>query len=128
MDIVSGDFFDFKLWKRGAFYTLSAKNVSDNFKKSAEDSLSQISNTLETRLNIIANRARSMLINNSFVSVLEQFLMDPSARNTVAAQGMVSDYLKDFERGEPLISSAYLYTERGEFDSYIHFRNSNFPY
>ena len=38
-----------------AFYTLSAKNVSDNFKKSAEDSLSQISNTLETRLNIIAN-------------------------------------------------------------------------
>ncbi len=111
-----------------AFYTLSAKNVSDNFKKSAEDSLSQISNSLETRLNIIANRARSMLINNSFVSVLEQFLMDPSARNTVAAQGMVSDYLKDFERGEPLISSAYLYTERGEFDSYIHFRKKNFDF
>lgn len=80
-----------------AFYFLSAKNVSDNFKRSAEDSLSQISNTLETRLNIIANSARSMLITNSFVSVLEQFLRDPSAKNTVAAQGMVSDYLKDLD-------------------------------
>lgn len=111
-----------------AFYILSAKNVSDNFKRSAEDSLSQISDTLETRLNIIANSARSMLITNSFVSVLEQFLRDPSARNTIAAQGMVSDYLKDFERGEPLISSAYLYTGKGEFDSYIHFRRKDFDF
>lgn len=50
-------FLILSLGSGGAFYTLSAKNVSDNFKKSAEDSLSQISNTLETRLNIIANRA-----------------------------------------------------------------------
>lgn len=111
-----------------AFYILSAKNVSDNFERSAKDSLSQISDTLETRLNIIANSARSMLITNSFVNVLEQFLRDPSAKNTVAAQGMVSDYLKDFERGEALISSAYLYTEKGEFDAYIHFRRKDFDF
>lgn len=111
-----------------AFYTLSAKNVSDNFKRSAENSLSQISNTLETRLNIIAGSARSMLITNSFVTALEHFLLEPSAKNTVAAQGMVSDYLKDFERGESLIASAYLYTSGGEFDSYIHFKKKDFDF
>lgn len=111
-----------------AFYALSAQNVTENFKTGAENSLSQISNTLETRLNIISQRARSMLITNSFVGVLEQFMVDPSTKNTVESQGIISDYLKDFERGESLIASAYLYTEKGDFDSYIHFKRPDFNF
>ena len=91
-----------------AFYSLAAKNVTDNFKRSSENSLSQITNTMETRFNIISDNAHSMLINNSFSTALEKFIENPSTENSVNAQGIISDYLKNFERVEDLISSSYL--------------------
>lgn len=111
-----------------AFYSLSAKNVTDNFQESAEDAISQIENTLETRLSIIDERAESILINSTFTSTIEQFLLSPTTAHAVKAQTVVSDFLKDFERGESLISSSFLYTERGAFDNYIHYRNHEFSF
>jgi len=110
------------------FYTLSAKNVTENFKRSSEDSLNQITNTMETRFNIISDNAHSMLINNSFSTALEKFVEIPSAENVVKAQSIVSDYLKNFERVETLISSSYLYTEKGIFENYIHFKRKDFDF
>ena len=76
-----------------AFYSLSAKNVTDNFQESAEDAISQIENTLETRLSIIDERAESILINSTFTSTIEQFLLSPTTAHAVKAQTVVSDYL-----------------------------------
>ena len=111
-----------------AFYSLAAKNVTDNFKRSSENSLSQITNTMETRFNIISDNAHSMLINNSFSTALEKFIENPSTENSVNAQGIISDYLKNFERVEDLISSSYLYTEEGIFENYIHFKRRDFDF
>ena len=111
-----------------AFYNLSAQNVPDNFQRSAEDAISQIKNTLETRLSIIDERAKSMLINSTFTSTMEQYLVNPTTANSVRAQTVVSDYLRNFERGEALIASSFLYTDRGSFDNYIHYRNQDFSF
>lgn len=111
-----------------AFYSLAAKNVTENFKRSSENSLNQITNTMETRFNIISDNAHSMLINNSFSSALEKFIENPSTENSVKAQGIISDYLKNFERVEELISSSYLYTNEGIFENYIHFKRQDFDF
>lgn len=111
-----------------AFYNISANQVTDNFSSTSRDAIGQIENTLETRLDIINERAESMLINHSFSSVLGQYLNQPTHANTVLAQGNISDYLKDFELGERLIDSSYLYTSRIAFDNYVHFRRMDFNF
>ena len=111
-----------------AFYSISAKQVTDNFSKSSEDAIRQIHSTLETRLGVIDGKASSMLINGTFVAVMSQYLNDPTSANTVKTQGMVSDYLKDFERGEALVNSSYLATDKLAFDSYVRYRNHDFDF
>lgn len=111
-----------------AFYHISAKQITDNFVGTSKEAISQIENTLETRLSIINGRAESMLINNTFSTVVAQYLNAPTNGNTVKAQGIVSDYLKDFERGEDLINSSYLYIDNMSFDTYVHFRKQDFDF
>ncbi len=111
-----------------AFYHLSAQNVTDNFSRSAKDAIGQMENTLETRLGIIDEKSRSMLINQSFYNTLAQYLNHPSISTNVRTMGVIADYLRDFERGEELISSSYLYTEAGDFDNYISYRRQDFVF
>lgn len=111
-----------------AFYSISARQVTDNFSKSSKDAIGQIHSTLETRLGIIDEKAASMLINSSFSSVISQYLNQPTSANTVKAQGMVSDFLKDFERGEALINSSYLVAGQMAFDSYVHYWRHDFNF
>lgn len=111
-----------------AFYHISARQVTDNFTKTSRNAIGQIENTLETRLDIINERAEAMLINHSFSTVMGQYLNQPTHANTVMAQGNISDYLKDFELGEPMIDSSYLYTSRMAFDNYVHFRRLDFNF
>ena len=116
------------LWNGIVFYHISAGQITDNFSRNSVDAIGQIQNTLETRLGIIDERAESMLINSSFSAVMSQYLNQPTSANTVLAQGMVSDYLKDFERGEALIDSSYLATKQLAFDSYVNYRRRDFNF
>lgn len=111
-----------------AFYSISARQVTDNFSKSSKDAIGQIHSTLETRLGIIDEKAASMLINGSFTAVMSQYLNQPTIANTVKTQGNVSDYLKDFERGEALINSSLLVTSQMAFDSYVRYRKQDFDF
>lgn len=111
-----------------AFYSISARQVTDNFSKSSKDAIGQIHNTLETRLGIIDEKATSMLINSSFAAVMSQYLNQPTIANTVKTQGNISDYMKDFERGEALINSSFLVTSQMAFDSYVHYRKQDFDF
>ena len=43
-----------------SFYYLSVKNVTENFSNSASNTIGQMRNTLEIRLDIISERAKSM--------------------------------------------------------------------
>lgn len=110
------------------FYYLSVKNVTENFSKSSDDTIKQMRNTLDTRLNIINERAKSMLLNNTFSSPLSQYLNAPSLHNQVVAHSIVSDYLRDFERGEDLIDSSCLYADGELFDNYIRTRKPDFDF
>ncbi|MDO5417753.1 MAG: sensor histidine kinase [Lachnospiraceae bacterium] len=103
-----------------AFYHLSAKNVTDNFSKNAESNLAQLEMVLDARLRMIDGQARTMLINNTFSTVLYRCLVDPTIKNMVTAQSIISDYLKNFEQGEYLVASSCIYSDVGNFEGYIH--------
>ncbi len=111
-----------------AYYHISKKLVTDNFFSVSQNAMHQIENTLETRLEIINYRAENMLINHTFGVVLQNYLNRPDSANTVYAQSILSDYLKDFERGERLIHSSCIFTSRGEFDNYVHVRRRDFDF
>lgn len=111
-----------------AFYYISARQITDSFSSNSINAIGQIQNTLETRLGIIDERAESILINHSFSATISTYLNQPNSDNTVLAQGTVSDYLKDFERGEALIDSSYLATNQMAFDSYVHYRRHDFDF
>lgn len=111
-----------------AFYTISARQVTENFSKNSKDAMGQIHSTLATRLGMIDERAASILINSSFAAVMSQYLNEPTIANTVKTQGNVSDYMKDFERGEALVNSSLLVTDRMVFDSYVHYRKQDFDF
>lgn len=62
-----------------SFYYLSVKNVTDNFSNSASNTVGQMRNTLDIRMEIISDRAKSMLLNNAFsdpiVSYVSNYLI-----------------------------------------------------
>lgn len=111
-----------------AFYYISAGQITENFSRNSINVMGQIQNTLESRLGIINKRAETILINNSFSDIMSKYLNQPNNDNTVRAQGTVSDYLKDFERGEALIDSSYLATNQMAFDGYVHYRRHDFDF
>lgn len=111
-----------------AFYHLAAASSIETFSLSAESSLAQMEDTLNTRLQFIAQRAETMLINSNFHLALENYVANKDLASRIRAQDAISMYLKDFEQGEPLISSSYLYTSNGAIDTYIHFRRMEFDF
>ena len=92
-----------------SFYYLSVKNVTDNFSNSASNTVGQMRNTLDIRMEIISDRAKAMLLNNAFSDPIVSYVNNPTLYNQVVAHSVVSDYLSDFERGEALIDSSCLF-------------------
>lgn len=111
-----------------SFYYLSVKNVTENFSNSASNTIGQMRNTLEIRLDIISERAKSMLLNTTFSSPIAAYINNPTVYNQVVAHSIASDYLSDFERGEVLIDSSCLYADGELFDHYVHTRKMEFEF
>lgn len=111
-----------------SFYYLSVKNVTDNFSNSAGNTVGQMRNTLEIRLEIISERAKSMILNNAFSDPIVSYVNNPTIYNQVVAHSVVSDYLSDFERGEALIDSSCLFAGGELFDDYVHIRKADFEF
>ena len=110
------------------FYYMAAASSMETFSLSAESSLFQIEDTLNTRLQFVAQRAETMLMNSNFHLAMENYLANKDLASQIRARDAITMYLKDFEQGEPLISSAYLYTSNGGIDTYIHFRRMEFDF
>lgn len=111
-----------------SFYYLSVKNVTDNFSNSASNTVGQMRNTLDIRMEIISDRAKSMLLNNAFSDPIVSYVNNPTLYNQVVAHSVVSDYLSDFERGEALIDSSCLFAGGELFDDYVRIRKPDFEF
>lgn len=126
-------FLFFSLGSGFAFYRLSAENVEENFETGATDSLNQISDTLDSKIQETNTRMRILLTNTTFYDLITRELDQPSEQHLIQLQSYLDDSLKGFERSEPLIASSYLKTEAGAFYSYTHvlkkdFRFTDSPY
>lgn len=110
------------------YYRYMSQDIIKNFQINSEDVITQIVDTFTIRSKAIKSRMRGMLTNHTFVIAMGDYLSNPSNANTTKALGVTSDFLRDLESGEPLIASAYIYTDRGEFDDFIRMRNWNFSF
>lgn len=126
---IFGIMFFFSMMVSGiSYYRYTAQDIEANFQIGAEDVLSQVADTLEMRLGVIRQRSQAMLTNYTFAVGMSGYLNNPSDSNKVKTMGEVSSFLKDLETGEDLIHSTYIYTDKGEFDNFVRFRNWEFQF
>lgn len=126
---IFGIIFFFSMVISGTFYYYyTARDIEENFTVSAEDILLQLADTLDLRLAGIRQRTQGMLTNNTFVTGLSDFLINPNEVNLVNTMGFSSTYLKDLASGESLIHSTYIYTDKREFDDFVRMRNWQFDF
>lgn len=111
-----------------SYYRYASNDIEENFKVGAEDVLAQIVDTLGLRLGVINQRAKGMLTNYTFVVTFSDYLNNPNDINLVKALGTIPDFMRDFETGEGLIHSTYIYTDKGSFDNYVRMRNWEFDF
>ena len=111
-----------------SYYRYTSNDIEENFRVGAEDVLVQIADTLGMRLGVINQRAKGMLTNYTFMVTLSDYLNNPNDINLVKALGTIPDFMKDFETGESLIHSTYIYTDKGSFDNFVRMRNWNFDF
>lgn len=110
------------------YYRYAEKEIVDNFTANAESLVSQLENTLETRLEAVDRRAFAALTNSSFTQPLGDYLNSPDTKKEVVVAGEAANWLKDIRQAEPLVHSTMIYTERGSFDDYIKARNWEFRF
>ena len=111
-----------------SYYRYTSNDIEENFRVGAEDVLVQIADTLGMRLGVINQRAKGMLTNYTFMVTLSDYLNNPNDINLVKALGTIPDFMRDFETGEGLIHSTYIYTDKGSFDNFVRMRNWGFDF
>jgi len=92
------------------YYHYAAQDVEKNFKAGAEDVLTQLTDTLDLRLNAVEMRVRGLVSNTTFMRTMVNYLNKPDEKNRVKALGEVASFLKDLESGESLVHSSYIYS------------------
>ena len=110
------------------YYHYAAQDVEKNFKAGAEDVLTQLTDTLDLRLNAVEMRVRGLVSNTTFMRTMVNYLNKPDEKNRVKALGEVASFLKDLESGESLVHSSYIYTDKGDFENFIRMRNWSFDF
>jgi two-component system sensor histidine kinase YesM len=103
-------------------------NLTENYRKTATEALSQTKIMLDTRLEVTEIHARALISNDNFDSALISFLTKPSTKNTVTLMGTVSGYLEAFEMGNELIASSMIFADNKFFDRYIEGRKQDFSF
>lgn len=110
------------------YYRYMARNLEESSKSSAKEVARQLYDTMESRIEVIEDRVHAMLINNTFVTTLANYLIQPDEERVAVTLGTVADFLKNLELGERVIHSAYIYTEEAEFDDFTLYRNWEFQF
>ena len=109
-------------------YRIELQDVEKNFKAGAEDVLTQLTDTLDLRLNAVEMRVRGLVSNTTFMRTMVNYLNKPDEKNRVKALGEAASFLKDLESGESLVHSSYIYTDKGDFENFIRMRNWSFDF
>lgn len=110
------------------YYQYAEREIVDNFTANAESLVSQLENTLDTRLEAVDRRAFAALTNSSFTQPLGDYLNAPDVKKEMVVAGEAANWLKDIRQAEPLVNSTIIYTEQRCFDDYIKARNWDFRF
>ena len=109
------------------YYHYAAQDVEKNFKAGAEDVLTQLTDTLDLRLNAVEMRVRGLVSNTTFMRTMVNYLNKPDEKNRVKGAWRGSQLFKGSgESGESLVHSSYIYTDKGDFENFVRMRNWSF--
>lgn len=113
----------------GIFYYKFAENeIVKNFTANAESLVSQLGNTLDTRLEAVNRRAFAALTNQAFIQPLNEYMHAPDLEKEVILASEAAYYLKDISRAEPFVDSTMIYTSLGAWDDYTKIRKWDFDF
>ena len=76
------------------YYCYMAENLKESGKSNAEEVVRQLYDTMESRIEAVDNRVHAMLINNTFVTTLANYLIQPTDERIAVTMGTVADFLK----------------------------------
>lgn len=109
-------------------YIFAEEELVDNYTANAESLVSQLENTLETRLETVDRKAFAALTNNSFIGPLNDYVNAPAKKKEMELSSNAAYWLKDIRQAEPLVHSIMLCTENGNWDDYTMVRNWEFSF
>lgn len=106
-------------------YTYVTKDTLKNFYQSSNDLLSQINNSLNDEMRGLSQKVSAMNANASY----NELYTAVSTNNNSAYAGFMSqmaDSIAEWQMSDNFISSVYIYTPLGAFESFTHFRRQDF--
>lgn len=110
------------------YYKFAENEIVKNFTANAESLVSQLGNTLDTRLEAVNRRAFAALTNQAFIHPLSDYMRSPDLEKEVVLASEAAYYLKDISRAEPFVNSTMIYTSMGAWDDYTKIRKWDFDF
>ncbi|MEG0369941.1 MAG: HAMP domain-containing protein, partial [Hungatella sp.] len=110
------------------YYEYVSKDIVENYRLLSEDLVAQSNQLLDNELQMLNNKVYAILSNSTFNKTLGNYLVQFDDSRITHTMGIVADSLTELIRGDAFIASAYLYTEKHEFDSFLQLRNYNFDF
>ncbi|MEG0379290.1 MAG: hypothetical protein RR614_12495, partial [Eubacterium sp.] len=110
------------------YYEYVSKDIVENYRLLSEDLVAQSNQLLDHELQMLNNKVYAILSNSTFNKTLGNYMVQFDDSRITHTMGIVADSLTELIRGDAFIASAYLYTEKHEFDTFLQLRNYKFDF
>lgn len=102
-----------------AFYLYANKSAAEKFQKNSQDILRQINLHLDEKFTGLAQKVNAISSNLSFVTPMNEFLQDDTARTNPVLAGDIANMIYEIKASDDFVDSVYIYTPKCIFDDYF---------
>lgn len=110
------------------YYDYSGRDTIENFESSAKDIARQSNLYISNEVNSVLARINAMCNNSYFISSLSRYLNNPSSSLYPQTMGYIADTLTEIYQGDRYITSVYMYTRFGIFETFTKTKNPEFDF
>ena len=99
-----------------------------NFVQSSNDLLSQINSHLNDEMRGISQKVAAINANSSIYQTLHRAVRNGDSAAYAALLSDMADVITEFQNSDDFVSSMYVYTPLGSFESFTHIRRQDFDF
>lgn len=99
-----------------------------NFVQSSNDLLSQINSHLNDEMRGISQKVAAINANSSIYQTLHRTVRNGDSAAYAALLSDMADVITEFQNSDDFVSSMYVYTPLGSFESFTHIRRQDFDF